>query len=81
MANQLPVNPILVLAASAARGGNPMFAASLLTVSRGARDCKAMRKRITRLRGNSDLSMARIAETNLLKSGNIDLRRPHVNEV
>lgn len=72
------VNPILILAASAARAGCPMFAAQLLSVSRGARDCKAMRKRVTRLRGNCDLNMARIAETNLLTRGDIDLRRPHV---
>jgi hypothetical protein len=72
------LNPILVLAASAARGGNSMFADSLLDVGRGRRDCKSIRKSITRLRGNCDLNIARITESSLLLTGSPSLVRPKV---
>lgn len=81
MSHSTYLNPILVLAASAARGGNTMFADSLLDVSRGRRDCKAIRKAITRLRGNCDLNIARITETALLSTGSPDLHRPHVKVI
>ena len=72
------VNPILILAASVARSGHGMFAEELLHVDRGHRDCKAIRKAVTRLAGLHDVSIARCVEHSLLSTGSPSLKRPHV---
>ena len=72
------LNPILVLAASAARSGHPSFACELLSVDRGNRDAKAIRKSITRLSGHSDLNIARCVEHSLISTGSACLKRPHI---
>lgn len=69
------LNPILVLAASAARSGHATFAVELLGVSRGNRDAMHIRKRITRLAGMSNLCIAKCVETAILTTGNPSLKR------
>lgn len=71
------VNPILILAASTARSCHSSFAEELLNVDRGHRDCKAIRKSITRLAGLHDVSIARSVELSLLNTGSASLKRPH----
>lgn len=73
------LNPILILAASASRAGNHCFARQLLNVERGHRDCKSIRKSITRLAGLSDLSIAFSVERSVLMTGSACLKRPHIN--
>lgn len=75
------VNPIIVLAASAARSGHSYFAEELLNAGRGHRDCKAMRRRVTRLAGMHDVTIARCVEHSLLSTGSASLKRPHIKAV
>lgn len=76
MANFL--NPVIVLAASASRAGNSMFTNELLATSRGLRDCKAIRRRFTRLAGFHPMTVALCVEDSILLTGNASLKRPHI---
>jgi len=62
------INPILVLAGAAAKNGNGMFAADLIRIDRGSRDCKAMRKRFKAFQGLTNCSIAAIVDSRVKHS-------------
>lgn len=72
------VNPIIVLAGATANSGHAMFAEDLLNVGRGHRDCKAIRRRTTRLAGMSDVCIAKCVEHSLISTGSASLKRPRL---
>lgn len=62
------LNPILVLAASVADSGHSMFARELLSVSRGMRDAKAIKRSSKRFSGLHALTVARIVNDKIQRS-------------
>lgn len=75
------VNPAIILAASASRSGHSMLANELLAAGRGLRDCKSIRRRITRFKGFHVVSIAQCVETSLLTTGSTSLKRPHIKAI
>lgn len=70
------LNPIVVLAGAAIKSGNSMFANELLGVSRGLRDCKAIKKQSKTYKGLMAGSIAYIIETKVKQSA---LQSPSVS--
>lgn len=62
------LNPIVVLSGAAIKSGNSMFASDLLSVSRGLRDCKAIKKQSKKYKGLTVESIAYIVDTKVKQS-------------